>query len=262
MDDTTRHNLRRMGLDSFIPLFKAQLHHEDYNGASLVSQSSMMLFTRKTKAAYKMAFQCLKDMVPNKRMPHIMSDFGKGLLGALREEFPGAHLTGCLFHLDQAMCKKASKLGLRPLLSSVTEEGKCAGKVVRMCMALPFLPAEKIAEGFTAIREYSRREAQDVLEPFLDYVDRTWLQVSMFYIIAFPLKAWDLNIFRSTNNDMESYHRTLTDTLGRPHPSAWCWLSVRAGRFACRRLPWRLTASCEYAPYPHACMGYLHKQPG
>ncbi len=26
---------------------------------------------------------------------------------------------------------------------------------------------------------------------------------------------------RRTNNDLESYHRTLVDTLGRPHGNAW-----------------------------------------
>ncbi|XP_052130872.1 uncharacterized protein LOC113208726 [Frankliniella occidentalis] len=135
-----------------------------------------ILMTRKTKAAYKMAFQCLKEEVPTINMPHIMSDFEKGLLGALREEFPAAHLTGCLFHLDQAMCKKASKIGLRPLLNEDDPAGKARGKVVRMCMALPFLPAEKIDEGFRAVRDHSRIQNYNELEPFLDYVERTWLQ--------------------------------------------------------------------------------------
>lgn len=48
-----------------------------------------------------MAFRLLKEELPGVRLPHIMSDYEKGLLAALRESFPDSILSGCLFHCDQ-----------------------------------------------------------------------------------------------------------------------------------------------------------------
>lgn len=57
--------------------------------------------SRKTTAAYKMLFRCIKELFPGFKMDHVMTDFEKGLVRAVREEFPGVTLTGCLFHIDQ-----------------------------------------------------------------------------------------------------------------------------------------------------------------
>jgi len=57
--------------------------------------------SRKTTAAYKMLFRCIKDLFPDFKMGDVMSDFEKGLVRAVREEFPGVIVTGCLFHIDQ-----------------------------------------------------------------------------------------------------------------------------------------------------------------
>ncbi|XP_034245775.1 uncharacterized protein LOC117647909, partial [Thrips palmi] len=175
------------------------------------------LMTRKTKEAYKMLFKSVKELCPGIRMPHIMSDFEKGLCGALREEFPETTLTGCLFHVDQAMCKKSAKLGLRPLL----QENQAAGEVVRMCMALPFLPHDKIDNGFKEVKEHSElQEFHEEVKPFLEYVDKTWIK---------GVGAKHLSVYRRhrrTNNDQESYHRTLVDMVGSPHPNAWCWIEA------------------------------------
>ncbi|CAA3032910.1 Hypothetical predicted protein [Olea europaea subsp. europaea] len=72
-----------------------------------------------------------------------------------------------------AVCKKAASLGIRPLL----RENEHAKKVVKMTMALPFLPANKIRAGFVAIQE--RAALHNVEEPlsiFLQYVETTWVR--------------------------------------------------------------------------------------
>lgn len=60
-----------------------------------------ILMTRKTKASYRLAFRCLKDLFPKMVIHHMMSDFEPALLAAIRECFPAVKLTGCLFHCDQ-----------------------------------------------------------------------------------------------------------------------------------------------------------------
>ncbi|XP_034244893.1 uncharacterized protein LOC117647297 [Thrips palmi] len=174
------------------------------------------LMTRKTTAAYKLLFRSVKEMFPNFNMRHIMSDYEKGLVRAVKEEFPGSTMTGCLFHIDQAMSKKCASLGLRPLLKEKPDD---AGKTVRMCMALPFLPAEKIEQGFQEVKaKAAREEFHAQLKPFLDYVERTWIN---------GVDGAHMSVYRKhrrTNNDQESYHHTLVSSLGNPHRNAWSWV--------------------------------------
>lgn len=83
------------------------------------------------------------------------------------------------------MCKWTIRFGLAPLLGDNDD----MGKVVRMCMALPFLPEERIVVAFQDVRAYAQTKAfYHQIEPFLDYVNQTWLlgKISLkflYYII-------------------------------------------------------------------------------
>ena len=71
-------------------------------------------------------------------------------------------------------------MGLRPLL----RDNPDAGTVVRMLMSLPLLPAARIQEGLDAVREETRHKPfYEQLVPFIDYVQRTWLDGKGCYII-------------------------------------------------------------------------------
>jgi len=84
------------------------------------------------------------------------------------------------------MSKKSAKMGLRPLLQERPED---AGKTVRSCMALPFLPANKIEDGFQQVRaQAARQDYYAQLQPFLDYVEKTWIngKLCLLVIIVMP----------------------------------------------------------------------------
>lgn len=75
------------------------------------------------------------------------------------------------------MCKKANKLGLRPLLTENSDTGVAAGEIVRECMALPYLPPGRIETGFNAIKQAAQlKPCKDQMKPFLDYVETTWIK--------------------------------------------------------------------------------------
>ncbi len=78
------------------------------------------------------------------------------------------------------MCKWTIRFGLTPLL----ENNDDMGKVVRMYryMALPFLPADCIVQGFADIVQYARGKAYfHQIEAFLNNVNQTWLQGKIIY---------------------------------------------------------------------------------
>ncbi|KAJ1518926.1 hypothetical protein ONE63_011468 [Megalurothrips usitatus] len=200
-----------------------------------------VLMSRKTKAAYKQMFSAVKQLLPGIRLKHVMTDFEKGLLAALREEFPASVLTGCLFHCDQAMCKKSAKLGLKPLLVSNED----AAKAVRMCMALPFLPAGLIRGGFNAIRQWVQQHANadafaEPISPFLAYVETQWINgVGPDHISVY-------RHHKRTNNDQESYHRTLVNSFGpAAHPNPWKWIKYLKDHEAHHRIRYMQVSSAE-----------------
>lgn len=75
------------------------------------------------------------------------------------------------------MCKKANKLGLRPLLREGSDAGVAAGEIVRQCMALPYLPPARIITGFESIKLAAQlKPCYERMKPFLDYVDKIWIK--------------------------------------------------------------------------------------
>ncbi|XP_052130927.1 translation initiation factor IF-2-like [Frankliniella occidentalis] len=117
-----------------------------------------------------------------------------------------------------AMCRWTATMGLTVYL----RDSDKAGLLVRMCMALPLLPAERIRDAFQEIRNYAQAARDETLyptmEPFLDYVLQTWIDdIGPEHISVYRRR-------RRTNNDQESYHKTLVDTLGSPHGNPWVWM--------------------------------------
>lgn len=85
------------------------------------------------------------------------------------------------------MSKKSAKMGLRPLLQERPED---AGKTVRSCMALPFLPANKIDNGFQQVRaQAARQDYYAQLKPFLDYVEKTWINGKLYLLVIIDMSA-------------------------------------------------------------------------
>jgi len=72
-------------------------------------------------------------------------------------------------------------------LTVYLRETPMAGLLVRMCMALPFLPANRIEGAFADLVRYAmaaRVEGlYDTMEPFLRYVERTWILGNYLHFI-------------------------------------------------------------------------------
>jgi hypothetical protein len=80
-----------------------------YGGKKLLPVVYVLL-KRKTAAAYRRVFEVLRELAVaenrNFEPTAVMVDFEAGLIRAVREELPNAHLRGCLFHFSQCIYRK------------------------------------------------------------------------------------------------------------------------------------------------------------
>ncbi|GLV46359.1 hypothetical protein CBL_20707, partial [Carabus blaptoides fortunei] len=97
----------------------------------------------------------------------VMADYESAVRSAVTEIFPNQQLHGCWFHFWKNVYKRARALNLVhqdvPVILS---------KIVKVTMALPLLPQDRIEEGFNYIR--SMCEGIAAATPFLAYLQRQW----------------------------------------------------------------------------------------
>jgi hypothetical protein len=98
----------------------------------------------------------------------IKCDYEVALINAIKIAFPSTEITGCYYHLNKAVWRKASTLGL-------TANKECRN-IVRVCSNLPLLPSPYIMECGTSIVEKATKSED--MEAFLNYFRRQWLSQS------------------------------------------------------------------------------------
>ena len=54
-----------------------------------------------------------KKLQPGLSPDSLMTDFGKGVIRAFQEAFPGLNCTGCFFHLSQSVWRRIQAAGLQ-----------------------------------------------------------------------------------------------------------------------------------------------------
>ncbi|XP_052129231.1 uncharacterized protein LOC127750786 [Frankliniella occidentalis] len=185
----------------------------------IVVPAVSILMTRKTQEAYTMVLRKVAEAIPGFSPTYVMCDYERALFQAVADVFVEAIISGCLFHIDQAMCRWTATTGG---LLVYLRETPMAGLLVRMCMALPLLRPDRIQGAFDDVCRFSRgardQNLFNTMEAFLDYIQNTWIDgIGPEHISVYRRR-------RRTNNDQESYHKTLVDTLGTPHGNAWAWM--------------------------------------
>ncbi|KAK3108588.1 hypothetical protein FSP39_011475 [Pinctada imbricata] len=158
-----------------------------------------VLMSSKRKKDYKKVFKAVKDLLPDQpKVEEFVVDFEAGIWRALRKVFPDQSIKGCVFHWGQALWRKIQEAGLQTAYNNRDDVYNLLKKV----FALPFLPAEHIADTFTKLQ---RKAQTDNLQRVMDYVDSTWITNEMW-----PVDAWSI-FGRSirTNNDCEGWHHRI-----------------------------------------------------
>lgn len=125
-------------------LFYQMLSVHAFVGEKLLPLAYCLL-TSKSRSLYTYLLRMLKDKV----MEHCQQDlfptafhcdFESGLLPAIQSVFPLSRITGCFFHMAQAVLRKVGNLGFKQWYQEINSEFR---KFVRRLIALAFLPVGK-----------------------------------------------------------------------------------------------------------------------
>ena len=99
----------------------------------------------KKKLDYKAVFQVLLDILPRPpAVQELVLDFEAAVWLAV-DILPQIQLRGCSFHWAQVVWREVQHVGLQTAYS----EDADMHKIIKMLLALPFLPAEHISPAFT-----------------------------------------------------------------------------------------------------------------
>ncbi|CAF3819673.1 unnamed protein product [Rotaria sordida] len=158
------------------------------------------LMPNRRAATYSELFQRLKQeataMGKQFEPRRIISDFEAALIPVIRQEFPTATHTGCMFHFNQNIHRKIMGLGLGTDYAqdaSIREQCK-------QLMALCLMPISEVEYQFKRIRTI----ASPSLDDLFTYFYRQWIDGNV------PLSMWnfyDLN--HRTNNICEGSLKNL-----------------------------------------------------
>jgi len=177
------------------------------------------LMSRKTKQLYIAIFEKLRELVPTFQPTNAMADFEEAPADAFRSVFGSdTQVSGCWFHFAQAIIRRTRKLSL----TTARENDSEVKTIINCLMALPLLPAPKIAEGLRDIRSLPRgnQTFSENINRLLQYVERQWLKKST--IGPDRLSVRD-NVSR-TNNILESFHSVQRRRIQVSHPNLFAFL--------------------------------------
>lgn len=148
------------------------------------------LLPNKRETTYFALFTIIRDVL-KVHIKHFKCDYELGLINAFRTVYPNAKVTGCFYHYNKSVWKKANDIGL-----TKSQEGRYITKITAN---LPLLPASYIQDGWAAIVECSTQSPE--MNAFASYFCRQWLKN--------PLLISCAKQKHRTNNKLEAWHRRL-----------------------------------------------------
>lgn len=114
---------------------------------------------------YTRLFTLIRDVL-HVKISSFKCDYEVAIMNAVRYVFPEANISGCYFHFQKAIKKKAKEL-------QVTRSRE-QRKIIRMVCILPLLPPRHIPEGWHIILEHIEVETQHSMDRFQFYFQNQW----------------------------------------------------------------------------------------
>ncbi|KUF91609.1 Hematopoietic prostaglandin D synthase [Phytophthora nicotianae] len=152
---------------------------------------------------------------------YVMCDFELGLVNAVRQQFAGVPIVGCLFHWKQALRRKLIDLRIpKETVSHVMASGAID--------VLTVIPIDEIAEkGIPSVRSRVDESGHRVKwDTFWRYFKRTWMR-------TYDPALWNVNaisetmdIVNRTNNALERFNRDLNESFSSAHPNLLPFMAV------------------------------------
>ena len=201
---------------SVVPLLFYQLFTIFFSTDETVFPGLSCLMSSKKQMKYGKILEWLINKCPLLAPDICISDFETAIQNSFSVAFPFANAQGCLFHFAQKIWQRVQKLGL----TSVFKNNLLFRNWIHMVMALPFLPPQKICEGFEHLKSQKLNVTEKApLHRFVKYVEKFWLTT------VGPNRISVHNSPHRTNNICESYHAKIKRSFNATHPNIWNFLS-------------------------------------
>ena len=128
------------------------------------------LLPNKTGETYRHMLAGLTALLPDAAPKVILADFEIAAMNAFRACYPNANVTGCYFHLCQAVLRKVQDVGLRPIYDADED----VRGMIRCLPALAHVPVNDVMEGFNDIA--AQMPQQQGSDEVLSYFEHTFIR--------------------------------------------------------------------------------------
>ncbi|KAI3642974.1 hypothetical protein MP228_002799 [Amoeboaphelidium protococcarum] len=173
-----------------------------------------ILTSGKAEEVYRVSLQHLKMIAGSQWQPrHVTCDFEKSLINAVKNEFRGAEVIGCLFHFKQALRRKLKEL---KFVDADVHFLMQVGMLDLLCL-IPEDEVEIYGIPYIQGRCNGVSATEQQLADFWKYFVKTWLEL-------FSISDWNVSrlegqqLVNRTNNPLESYNRLLNQDF-KNHPT-------------------------------------------
>lgn len=109
------------------------------------------ILKNKRKETYENLFKLLNTMIGPLNPRIIKTDFEYASILAVKNIFPNVIISGCQFHLGQAIIRKVNDAGLKISYQNSHQ----TKKFIKSLLCLPYVKFEKILETFNEIRQHN-----------------------------------------------------------------------------------------------------------
>ena len=157
-------NVYSDGTFAVVPNLFQQLYtiHGSVNGKLL--PLVYVLMPERNQEIYEAVLSKFKELVPEFKPTHVMTDFEQASMNAYRSIFPGITLKGCYFHLSQCIYRQLQK---NPDVQKQYESNPTFARNCRIIGASAFVPPKDVAEAFEELENSDFIEENDNLRDLL-----------------------------------------------------------------------------------------------
>ena len=183
------------------------------------------LLKNKRRSTYDRLLDQVLHLIPPAAPTVILTDFESAAMGAFRDKFVTARITGCYFHLAQSVLRKVNEVGLK-VDYETSEDVRIP---VRCLSALSHIPVEDVPAAFDLLAE-SMPQVAHVDEQVVTYFEHTYIRGRRlrgrgdnYGPALFPIETWNqldaaADCLTWTNNICEGWHNGL-----QAHYNATLW---------------------------------------
>jgi hypothetical protein len=169
----------------------------------------------------------LKRLIPTAAPSIILTDFETAAMSAFASAYPAARVTGCYFHLCQAIVRKLHEIGMK----ADYEQNDEVRAMVRCLPALAHVPVDSVEAAFEVLADAMPQGEQ--MNVLVSYFEHTFVRgrrkagrAETYGPALFATEKW--NQFESagsgiarTTNIVEGWHHGLQSLFLCSHPSLW-----------------------------------------